>query len=756
VKTSGDDREPEEAGGGAGRSSDVATIDAAEIGVAPVADSDGLDNRQEREEKFGSGIATGAILLLPAALTVALSFSAGAFSPGTTALAAMLLAAAAGACLALARRPFLGTSFSGLTVAGALGLFAGWTLLSSHWSHAPGRALLSYDRVLVYFLTFAVFASIKRTDGRMRVLLYGLATACVVVCTASLISRTLPHVIVSRLTPDTDRLDYPLTYWNTLGLLAGVGLIFCGHLACSLKDPWPARVLGAAASPLLATTLFLTLSRGATWATVMGVIAYVLISRSPGVLLAGLATLPPTLVALITVNPPSALTTSPYAASTIARGERQAAVLLGCALAAGLLRAALLPLDGRLARFHVSPQTKRLIVLGLLMVGGIGLTAVVASGRVSHTVDEKISQFQHGGISAGSNDRLLSASSDGRVDLWRVALDALRASPLHGTGAGTYEIDWDRRRSEIFPAQDAHSLYLETLAELGWVGLLLLAVTMIGILVGVARPARGPERSLYAALFAAALAWVLAAAVDWDWQMPAVTMWLFAVGGLALAAPSGVNGRLPRLRSWMRLPALAACALLALAPVGISEAEAHANRAVHDAAAGECATADSEAARAAKALHGLPQPALVVAYCAGREHQPASAIAPLRRALASDPNDWQLWYDLAVVRFKARLPARAETLAAARLNPLDPNVQGAMIAMADSSSLAARQERTLAALLARKLHQQYALTAVTSRTPRQDRELAVVRNLTPRLLERLRGLWVIRKSALAGLTPLVP
>ena len=41
--------------------------------------------------------------------------------------------------------------------------------------------------------------------------------------------------------------------------------------------------------------------------------------------------------------------------------------------------------------------------------------------------------------------RLTSAVDNGRIDNWRVALDGFDASPLHGTGAGTYRITWEPR-----------------------------------------------------------------------------------------------------------------------------------------------------------------------------------------------------------------------------------------------------------------------------------------------------------------------
>ena len=47
-----------------------------------------------------------------------------------------------------------------------------------------------------------------------------------------------------------------------LGLLAALGLILSFHLTSSRAEPRPIRVVAAGAVPLLATTIYLTLSRG--------------------------------------------------------------------------------------------------------------------------------------------------------------------------------------------------------------------------------------------------------------------------------------------------------------------------------------------------------------------------------------------------------------------------------------------------------------------------------------------------------------
>ena len=71
--------------------------------------------------------------------------------------------------------------------------------------------------------------------------------------------------------------------------------------------------------------------------------------------------------------------------------------------------------------------------------------------------------------------------------------------------------------------RDTHSIELEMAAELGLVGLLAFAL-MAG---GVGSPARDALRrdpEAVAGACAATLVWFLHASIDWDWQLPAVSL----------------------------------------------------------------------------------------------------------------------------------------------------------------------------------------------------------------------------------------
>jgi O-antigen ligase len=107
---------------------------------------------------------------------------------------------------------------------------------------------------------------------------------------------------------------------------------------------------------------------------------------------------------------------------------------------------------------------------------------------------------------------------------WWTAWHALDDRPLLGSGTGTFDLIWAAGAPIPSYVLDAHSLYLETLVELGPLGLCLL---LVALLVPVAAAVR-VRTPVGAAAAGAYVAFLFHAGVDWDWEMPAV-----AVAGLA-------------------------------------------------------------------------------------------------------------------------------------------------------------------------------------------------------------------------------
>jgi O-antigen ligase len=114
-------------------------------------------------------------------------------------------------------------------------------------------------------------------------------------------------------------------------------------------------------------------------------------------------------------------------------------------------------------------------------------------------------------------ERLVSAQSN-RYEYWRVAFGEFGEHPLQGGGSGSFRTEWLRKRTIDETVRDAHSLYFETAAELGLVGLAALLLFLFGI-VSMAR--RSPEA---AGAIGALSVYAVHAGLDWDWELPALTL----------------------------------------------------------------------------------------------------------------------------------------------------------------------------------------------------------------------------------------
>ena len=132
--------------------------------------------------------------------------------------------------------------------------------------------------------------------------------------------------------------------------------------------------------------------------------------------------------------------------------------------------------------------------------------------------------------------RLTSLQSN-RYAYWGVAFRAFASEPVRGVGAGGWAVWWLRYRKINVFAQDAHSLPLQTLAELGLVGLALLAVFLAGIGLA-ARTAHRAAPALAAGPIAAFVTYVVHSPLDWDWQMPALTLVALVLAGAVVALAS--------------------------------------------------------------------------------------------------------------------------------------------------------------------------------------------------------------------------
>ncbi len=620
---------------------------------------------------------------LPAALTVYFAFNAGGFFPDSTGVGTLVVAYILMARIALAQRPFEGFTRPLGIAAAALVLYALWTLLSVFSSDAPERALVEFDRASLYALAFVLFASVPKTSERLRWMVRSVAVAFVAICAAALVTRVLPEVWSIPRTYADNRLNFPLTYWNALGLVASLGFILCFHLSASEREPPLVRVLASAGIPVLAAALLLTLSRGAIAAGIVGLLVYVAAARPRALLGALIALVPATAITLAVTYDANLLvsSTEPTSPEAVAQGHSVALAAGLCALAAAGLRLLLLAVDARLARISLSPAAKRVFagataVVGVLIVVGASVSIGFTGG-----LREQYDRFANSPVAGDASDprqRLTSVGNNERLDPWKVALDDFDEHALRGRGAGTWGLSWNQERPGPREVLDAHSLSLEVLGELGLVGTILLGTGLGILLLGLARRSTGLERTLYAAAFSAGIAWLLHAQVDWDWEMPAVTIWLFMVGATALSREPVAE--VASRRSPMALRAgliLAVSGVAALAGV-IAISETNANRSLAAIEVGDCNTAVDAAQSSNSVLATRVRAYEIEAYCdasAGRNREAAEA---MQKAVERDPDNWEPHYGLAVVQAAAGLDSRQAARQAARLNPREPLTRDAL------------------------------------------------------------------------------
>ena len=624
----------------------------------------------EREPADGraAGLREASTRLIPALLGFVavggLATSNGGYFPTTWGWSALAFFSVASVALVIASAVSLGL-LELLFLAG-LTAFAGWIAMSLAWSGTP-ETVLEVERALVYVAGTLAFLLVVRRRALPNVL-GGMLTAIVLASGYGLATRLVPDRLGVVNSTAASRLAEPLGYWNALGIFAAIGSLLALGFAARARTP-ALRSLAAAAPVVLVPTLYFTFGRGPWIAFGVGIAAALALDPRRLQLITALLLLTPAPALAVWLGSRSdALTRNQPEVSQAAvhDGHRLAVVILLLAAATAVAAAAFAYAERRI---EVGRVVHRVYGLALLLA----LVAVLASVFVRFGGPTTIARngydaFKGPGVGItqpGSdlNKRLFNLSSNGRYDFWRLAWRDYEDHPVLGSGAGTFERYWLRHRPFEGTARDAHSLYFETLAELGPLGLALL---LAALAVPFAAAVRARRHALVPAAFGGYVAFMAHAGVDWDWEMTSVTM-----TGLFCGAALLVAGR-KKTATPMR-PAFRAAALLVILALGVfTYVGLRGNQAI---AASEAATGTDprrSAAAAREAAHWAPwstRGKQLLAQAQLGLGNGKAARATLSEAIAKDSGNWELWGELAVAS-KGRARRRALAVAI-RLNPLD-------------------------------------------------------------------------------------
>jgi hypothetical protein len=564
----------------------------------------------------------------------------------------------------------------------ATALLAGflvWTWIGLSWSSSHELTLDDVCRLSTYLGVF-LLALCALTPETARSVVNGSACGIAAVSTAAVISKLLPGLFPAGAAGnafyETARLSYPFNYSDGVGEYAALGLPLVLYMATSGRTLL-GRALGTAALQPVLLCLAMTVSRGGILAAVVGVVAFFALvpDRIPrlsalAVTAAGIAALMLALLRRAALR--DSLTVAPA-------GERHSMLLIFCVVVAGtaLAQAAVLLVMRRRERprwLQVSRRGAQRIAAAIVL----GVLVVVIVGFAAGTVADLWHDFKLWQPQTNSNQyfRLLSLAGSHRYQYWQVAWKAFTSSPLHGIGSGTFQFYWNEHSKYVERIVNAHSLWFETLAETGIVGWLLLAgffgLVMIGGAVRALRAVDVRARTLVAASAAAVFAFCAAASFDWVWQIgvvPMVAMLLAATTLVPQHQPAGEPAiRTPptplassALRRWMRPRLLLApAAVLALILIAIPLASTVAYRASQTAAADghlQQALADAKTAQAIEP--GAASPYLQQALVLEQANDISAASVAIKRAIAREPNNYQLWLVADTIETAADHPLQA-------------------------------------------------------------------------------------------------
>jgi hypothetical protein len=579
-----------------------------------------------------------------------------------------------------------------IRVAGKVGLgllvaFGAWTALGIIWSDSAGRSVSEVGRIAMYASVFVLALSAQGRDGLRRTL-SAVATGIAVVGSLALLSRFHPAWFpvdeTARAIPNVEsRLNYPLNYWNGLAALMAMGIPLLLVIAARARRI-PLQALAAAAVSAIALTAYYTFSRGG--AVEIGVALIALLVLYPR-RLALLPTLVPAAggaaILIVAARQRSALDDGLGNAAAHSQGNEMIAIVLVVCAGVALIQAAI----ALAARYEVGPRlwVSWRIAVPALVATVLAAVAIGLALGVPGKLSDDWQTFKDPDVSVGTDSgRFASVSGNGRYQYWESSVDASAGDRLTGIGPGTWGFWWAENASISGYVLNAHSLYFETLAELGVIGLALIAFLVLWVLgTGVTRAFTAVRnQSLFAAGAASAAAFAVAGLVDWVWQLPVIPVAFLLVAGALLAAGTGLEdeqeqteedgGALPGLVPRIVLGGLAVISFAAIAiPLAgaetISQSQAQVRAGNLSAALDDARTArDIQPYSAAATV----QEALVLELQGDLD----GAAAAAETATKQESQNWQNWVVLSRIEGKrGNAPAAISAYRRAKsLNPLSP------------------------------------------------------------------------------------
>lgn len=594
------------------------------------------------------------IFPIAAALIAYLAFRGGAYDAIVRQEYGLVLCAALGLGLIFGIMPR--GAFRGLDLVPLGALVALGVLIFIHLATSPTdeRTFAELSRVTTFAATMALpILVLNRYTWRAAA--GGIVVGTILVAAYTFGTRVAPGIFDHDSVVTGNRLSYPFDYWNAVGTwgaaAAVVGIAWSAHSRNRIIRP-----LALATVPVALLCIYLSYSRGGWVALAAGVVAAVAVSRNrwtaaahTGAALAGGA-----LAVLVTRSQPE------IAQGTGGSGgEIVALALLGAAI--GCAAVALVTQAAGTDRLKVSPETTRVLVPAAAIAILVAAVAAGGSGLIGDAWDE-FNGDTAPIVAADPAERIPTAAST-RSEVWEVALEAFADDPVTGIGPGTFETYWAQHSPTQEYLRDAHSLYIEQLAELGLLGLALVLVAIVGGLVVAVRARVGMKRTIdtgaAAAMIAVGVVVAVSLAMDWMWELTAVTaLGLCAIGTVIAAGAERMRSR--RFSPYLRAGAIVLALVFAALQVPGLISTSRERESTDALVAGDIGRAleladDGIAAEPWSATAHLQRAAV---NAAGERLKEARA--DVRKAIDRDPEGWRPWLALVQIELARGDDAAAE------------------------------------------------------------------------------------------------
>ena len=530
-----------------------------------------------------------------------------------------------------------------------LGGFFAWTWIAASWSQSEEQTLAEAARVATYLGVLVLgFCLLGRRT--VRPLLYGLACAVTLVSGLAVLSRLVPGLFPANTAARfyaTSRLSYPFDYSDGVGEFAALGLPLLLFVATEART-FAGRVLGAAGLPVVVLCLALTVSRGGILAAAVGLIFFIALmpDRIPR-LATALTVAVGVLVLMVALFDRAGVRNVLVGQAPAAQRHSMLIVLAVTCVGVALVQAGITLVVRRGTR----PRTLVVSRRGAQAITGLiaaVVVAVVIVGIAAGTVHHLWTEFKQPNPPAAGNSyfRLLSIAGSHRYQYWQAAIAAFHTHPWKGIGPGTFQFYWSQHNSLSEFVRNAHSLFIETLAEAGVIGLALIGGLFAFVLIaGSGRALNGnPERRpAVATAVAGVAAFCAAAAFDWVWQIGVIPF----IALLLVAVAVGEHGERVPARGARQLfsrlvpaaaviPALWAIVVPLSATVAVRSSQTAASR-------GQVRTALSDAATAQRLEPGAASSRLQRALVLEQIDDITGASEAIAQAEAREPTNWRIW-----------------------------------------------------------------------------------------------------------------